>query len=131
MNLVSKPMRGFTLIELLVVMAIIGTLLTIAVPRYFHSMERSKEAVLHQNLALTRQALDKYFGDNGKYPDSLDDLVAKKYLRTLPYDPIMESSSTWLIIAPDTTDTPDKGAVYDIKSGAPGKALNESEYKDW
>jgi general secretion pathway protein G len=131
MNPVSKPIRGFTLIELLVVMAIIGTLLTIAVPRYFHSMEKSKEAVLHQNLALTRQALDKYFGDNGKYPDSLDDLVAKKYLRALPYDPITESSSTWLIIAPDTTDTPDKGAIYDIKSGAPGKALNESEYKDW
>jgi general secretion pathway protein G len=128
----SKPIRrGFTLIELLVVMAIIGTLLTIAVPRYFHSMERSKEAVLHQNLALTRQALDKYFGDNGKYPDSLDDLVVKKYLRTLPYDPITESSSTWLIIAPDATDAPDKGAIYDIKSGAPGKALNESEYKDW
>ena len=128
----SKPInKGFTLIELLVVMAIIGTLLTIAVPRYFHSMERSKEAVLHQNLALTRQALDKFFGDNGKYPDSLDDLVAKKYLRTLPYDPITESSSTWLIIAPDATDTPDKGAIYDIKSGAPGKALNESEYKDW
>jgi general secretion pathway protein G len=132
MNLVSKPInRGFTLIELLVVMAIIGTLLTIAVPRYFHSMDRSKEAVLHQNLALTRQALDKYFGDNGKYPDSLDDLVAKKYLRALPYDPITESSSTWLIIAPDATGTADKGAIYDIKSGAPGKALNESEYKDW
>jgi general secretion pathway protein G len=124
----KKINRGFTLIELLVVMAIIGVLLTIAVPRYFHSVERSKEAVLHQNLALTRQALDKYFGDNGKYPDSLDDLVAKKYLRSLPFDPITESSTTWLIIAPDTAD---KGAVYDIKSGAQGIALDKSEYKDW
>ena len=73
--------NGFTLIELLVVMAIIGTLLTIAAPRYFHSLDRSQEAVLHQNLELTRQALDKYFGDNGKYPDNLEDLVGKKYLR--------------------------------------------------
>jgi general secretion pathway protein G len=120
--------RGFTLIELLVVMAIIGTLLTIAMPRYFHSVDRSKEAVLHQNLTLTRQALDKYFGDNGKYPDSLDDLVSKKYLRSLPYDPITEDRATWLIIAPDATE---KGAVFDIKSGAPGKALDGSEYKDW
>lgn len=120
--------NGFTLIELLVVMAIIGILLTIAVPRYFHSVERSKEAVLHQNLALTRQALDKFFSDNGKYPDSLDELISKKYLRSLPYDPITESSNTWLIIAPDTTD---KGAIYDIKSGAQGKAMDETEYKDW
>lgn len=125
----SKHLKsGFTLIELLVVMAIIGTLLTIAVPRYFHSVEKSKEAVLHQNLALTRHALDKFFGDNGKYPDSLEDLVSKKYLRSLPYDPITESATTWLIIAPDTQD---KGAVFDIKSGAPGQALDGSGYKDW
>ena len=120
--------RGFTLIELLVVMAIIGTLLTIAVPRYFHSVEKSKEAVLHQNLALTRQALDKFFGDNGKYPDSLDDLVSKKYLRSLPYDPIVESNAAWLIIVPDT---PEKGGVFDIKSGATGQGLDGTEYKDW
>lgn len=119
---------GFTLIELLVVMAIIGTLLTIAVPRYFHSVEKSKEAVLHQNLALTRQVLDKYFSDNGKYPDSLEDLVNKKYLRNFPYDPITESTTTWLIIPPEALE---KGSVFDIKSGAPGKALDGSEYKDW
>jgi general secretion pathway protein G len=120
--------KGFTLIELLVVMAIIGTLLAIAVPRYFRSVEKSKEAVLHQNLALTRQALDKFFGDNGKYPDSLDDLVSKKYLRSLPYDPIAESEATWLLVAPDT---PEKGVIYDIKSGAPGKGLDGSEYQSW
>jgi general secretion pathway protein G len=120
--------NGFTLIELLVVMAIIGTLLTIAVPRYLHSVDRSKEAVLRQNLSLTREALDKYFGDNGKYPDSLDDLVARKYLRSLPYDPITESNASWQIIAPQGSD---KGAVYDIKSGAQGKALDASDYKDW
>lgn len=119
---------GFTLIELLVVMAIIATLLTIAVPRYFHSLERSKESVLHQNLALTRQALDKFYSDNGKYPDTLDELVSKKYLRSVPYDPITESSTTWQILAPESSD---KGAVYDIKSGAPGNALDGTEYKDW
>lgn len=120
--------NGFTLIELLVVMAIIATLLTIAVPRYFHSLERSKESVLHQNLALTRQSLDKFYSDNGKYPDNLDELVGKKYLRSLPYDPITESSATWVIIAPENSD---KGAVYDIKSGAQGTALDGTEYKNW
>lgn len=124
-----KPVKnGFTLIELMVVMAIIATLLTIAVPRYFHSVDKSKEAVLHQNLGLTRQALDKFFSDNGKYPDSLDDLVSKRYLRALPYDPIADSNSAWQIIPPDT---PEKGVVFDIKSGAQGVALDGSEYKDW
>lgn len=120
--------RGFTLIELLVVMAIIGTLLTIAVPRYFKSVDKSKEAVLHKNLVLTRQVLDKFYSDNGKYPDSLEDLVNTKYLRSIPYDPIAESNTTWLIIAPDT---PEKGGVFDIKSGALGQGLDGSAYKDW
>jgi general secretion pathway protein G len=124
----EKSKRGFTLIELLVVMAIIGTLMMIVAPRYFHSVDRSREAVLHQNLALTRTAIDKFFGDNGRYPDTLDELVQKKYLRTLPYDPITESNATWQIVAPVSTA---KGAVYDIKSGAPGTGLEGTEYKDW
>ena len=132
-NMTDSQMRkphhgGFTLIELLVVMAIIGTLLTIAAPRYFHSLDKSREAVLHQNLELTRQALDKYFGDNGRYPDALEDLVTRKYLRSLPYDPVAESNSAWVIVAPDNIE---KGAVFDIKSGATGNALDGSEYRDW
>lgn len=120
--------KGFTLIELLVVMAIIATLLTISVPRYFHSVEKSREAVLHQNLALTRDALDKFYGDNSRYPDTLEDLVSKKYLRSLPLDPFTGNATAWLIIPPDS---PDKGGVFDIRSGAPGNARDGSAYKDW
>jgi general secretion pathway protein G len=119
---------GFTLVELLVVMAIISMLLSLAAPRYFKSVDKSKEAVLRENLATTRQALDKYFGDNGKYPDALDDLVAKKYLRTLPLDPFTNSTSTWTILPPDTSD---HGAVFDIKSGSPDMGMDGSAYKDW
>jgi general secretion pathway protein G len=126
--MIKKSKSGFTLIELLVVMAIIAVLLTIATPRYFHSVDKSKEAVLRQNLVITRQAIDKYFSDNGKYPEALDDLVTKKYLRTLPYDPISESNGTWLIVAPDTAD---KSGVYDIKSGATGSGMDGTAYKDW
>lgn len=120
--------NGFTLIELLVVMAIIAMLLSLAAPRYFNSMDKAKETVLRENLAMTRQVLDKYFGDNGKYPDALDDLIAKKYLRSLPVDPFTDSTSTWTIISPDVSE---KGKVFDIKSGATGKARDGSEYKDW
>jgi general secretion pathway protein G len=119
---------GFTLIELLVVMAVIATLLTLAVPRYFASIEKSKEAVLHANLTLLRQTLDKYYGDKGKYPDALEELVASKYLRAVPTDPITDSNTSWVIVPPEQ---PELGGVYDVKSGAEGKARDGSAYLDW
>lgn len=84
--------QGFTLIELLVAMTIIALLLSIVAPRYFNSVSKAEEAVLKQDLALMRDALDKYHADTGQYPDKLEDLVNKKYLRKLPVDPITQSS---------------------------------------
>ena len=119
---------GFTLIELLVVMAIIATLLTLAVPRYFQSTDRAREAVLKQNLAQMRESIDKYYGDRGRYPDSLEDLVSKKYLRKVPPDPITDSTTTWLTVPPDEAG---KGGVFDVKSGAAGTGLDGSAYDKW
>ena len=128
--MVSAPARrrGFTLIELLVVTAIIATLLTLAVPRYFHSVEKSKEAVLKENLVLMRDALQKYYADKGKYPDKLDDLERDKYLRRVPLDPVTSSAATWIVVPPQD---PVKGAVYDVLSGAPGKSLDGVPYSEW
>jgi general secretion pathway protein G len=120
--------RGFTLIELLVVMAIIATLLTIAVPRYFGSLDRSKEAVLKENLYQMRDAISKYHADKGKYPETLESLAADKYLRKVPLDPITESATTWVAVPPDD---PQKGGVYDVKSGAQGKATDGTEFAAW
>ncbi|HZO00357.1 MAG TPA: prepilin-type N-terminal cleavage/methylation domain-containing protein [Burkholderiales bacterium] len=122
-----KP-RGFTLIELLVVLAIIATLLTIAVPRYFSSIDKSKEAVLKENLHQMRDAIGKYYADRGKYPESLQALATDKYLRTVPLDPVTDSATTWIVLAPED---PQKGGVYDVRSGAPGKALDGSEFSTW
>lgn len=119
---------AFTLIELLVVMAILASLLSIAAPRYFKSVERSKETVLKQNLAQVRDALDKHFSDTGKYPDTLEELVTKRYLRSAPTDPITGSTTTWVIVPPDD---PKKGAVYDLKSGAPGANQDGTSYGEW
>lgn len=119
---------GFTLIELLVVLAIISTLLTLAVPRYFSSVQRSKEVVMKENLWVMRDALDKYFSDLGRYPDQLQDLATKKYLRAVPIDPLTETSTTWRVIPPDD---PEKGGVYDVKSGAEGTATGGMAYSEW
>jgi general secretion pathway protein G len=128
MNL-ARRVAGFTLIELLVVMAIIATLLTIAVPQYFRSVDRSKETTLKQNLRATREAIDRYYGDLGKYPEALEDLVTKRYLRSMPVDPITESANTWVAVAPPEGAA--TGKVYDLKSGAPGKAQDGSSFAEW
>jgi general secretion pathway protein G len=120
--------RGFTLIELLVVLAIVGTLLTLALPRYFGSVDKSKEAVLKENLYQLREAISRYHADKGKYPESLDALAADKYLRRVPLDPVTDSAVTWIVIAPED---PQKGGVYDVKSGAQGKARDGSEFAGW
>lgn len=122
------PMRhGFTLIELLVVLAIVALLLTLAVPRYFQSIDSSKETILAENLRITRESIDKFYGDTGRYPESLDELVEKKYLRALPIDPITESATTWVIVPPDDSD---KGGVYSIRSGAPGNTKNGKPFAE-
>jgi general secretion pathway protein G len=120
---------GFTLIELMVVLAVVALLLSVAVPRYFNSVNRAKESVLRANLSVTRDALDKYFGDTGRYPDSLEQLVRSRYLRSLPVDPITESATTWIVQPPDRPER--SGAVFDLHSGAQGKASDGSNFSDW
>jgi general secretion pathway protein G len=122
-----KP-RGFTLIELLVVMAIIATLMTIAVPRYFSSLENSRETALRQSLSVMREALDHYYGDTGHYPESLEDMVTHRYLRSLPTDPITERNDMWVIVPPPEGVA---GTVADIKSGATGRARDGSLFGQW
>lgn len=123
-----RPARGFTLIELLVVMAIIATLLMLAVPRYFASEERAKEAVLKENLFQMRDAIGKYYADKGKYPETLETLASEKYLRGVPVDPISGSATTWVVVRPAD---PQKDGVADVRSGAPGTASDGTQYADW
>ena len=119
---------GFTLVELLVVMAIIATLLTIAVPRYFRSLQRSREAVLLEDLTTLRESIDRYYGDTGKYPQTLAALVEKRYLRGIPVDPIARAADKWIVV---TSDDPDDGGVKDVRSGAEGTGENGVPYAEW
>jgi type II secretion system protein G len=128
MNKRHSRSRGFTLIELLVVMAIVALLIAIAAPRYFGSLDKSRETALRQTLAVMRDALDKYYGDTGKYPDSLETLVNRRYLRSLPVDPFTGSSSTWTTVRPDD---PEKGTVYDVHSGAAGSGRDGTPFRNW
>jgi general secretion pathway protein G len=124
----KKTGRGFTLIELLVVLGIVALLLTLAVPRFFPSIDRTKETILAENLRSTRAVIDQFHADTGRYPESLEQLVEKKYLPRLPFDPVLESDSAWVIVPPEDTAG---GRVYDIHSGAEGKGRNGKPYSEW
>jgi len=120
--------HGFTLIELLIVMAIIGTLLSIAVPRYFHSLQHARETVLKQDLSILREAIDKYYADLNQYPEKLPDLVDKHYVRAVPVDPFTRLADTWTVVA---SDDPDHPGIRDILSGAPDIASNGTPVATW
>ena len=124
---VRRP-RGFTLIELLVVMAIIGVLLTLAVPRYFRTVQRSKETVLRRDLATMRESIDRYYGDLGQYPDALPALVDKHYIRSVPVDPFTKSAESWLVVE---SDDPDHPGVRDLHSGSPESGSDGSPFVSW
>lgn len=114
--------RGFTLIELMVVMAIVATLLTIVTPRYFAHLDRAKETALRETLAVSRDAIDKFLADNDRYPATLDELVDKRYLRSLPTDPITDRNDTWTLLPPPSNLQGEAAeltsGVWDLRSGA-------------
>jgi general secretion pathway protein G len=122
----SSP--GFTLVELMVVLAVIALLLSIVVPHYVGRLAKAEEAVLRENLTLMRDALDKHYADAGRYPGTLEELVTKRYLRSVPTDPITQSNSTWVTVAPPD---PEKGGVYDVRSGAKGNGSDGKPYEEW
>jgi len=115
-----KKKLGFTLVELMVVLTVIALLLSVVVPDYVGRMKRAEEAVLQENLTVMRDALDKHYADAGKYPENLEELVAKRYLRTIPKDPFTQGV-TWVPVPPAD---PKKSGVFDIHSAA-------KDYERW
>jgi len=120
--------RGFTLIELLVVMAIIGTLLALAVPRYFRTVQRARETVLRQDLSILREAIDKYYSDVNEYPDTLQALADKRYVRAVPVDPFTRLADSWVLVP---SDDPDHPGIRDLHSGAGVSASDGTPVNSW
>jgi len=120
--------RGYTLIELMIVMTIIGILAAIAQPNLQRSIIRAKEASLRQSLFVFRDVIDQHYADHGKYPDTLEELEEKRYIRSIPEDTFTRSTSTWITVPPDDDA---KGMVYDVHSGSDLIGLDGTPYNEW
>ena len=131
--LINKSARGFTLIEVLIVVTLIVVLASIGMPTYQNSVRRSREAVLREDLFRLRDAIDQYYADKNKYPQSLQDLVSEGYLREIPKDPMTDSADTWTIepAEPDPANPASEPGVYNVKSGSDQTALDGTRYADW
>jgi len=124
--------RGFTLIELMIVLAIMGILITIAQPNLSASLVRAREAVLREDLFQMREAIDQYYADNNKYPNTLKDMIntqehTKSYLRMIPRDPFT-GTDNWITVAPGGSE---EGGVFDVHSASPLIALDGTPYNTW
>ena len=123
-----RPARGFTLIELLIVMAIIGMLLALVVPRYFHTVTHARETVLREDLSILREAIDKYYADLNQYPDTLTALVDKHYVRSVPVDPFTKVADSWTVIP---SEDPEHPGIRDLHSGSDQPAADGTPLNSW
>ena len=125
--------RGFTLIELMVVLTVISILVSIAIPIANSAIIRAKEAVLRSNLYTLRTLIDQYTADKLKAPQTLDDIVAAGYLRSLPKDPITDRNDTWQIVMEDASLFPEQTetGIFDVHSGSTATSTEGTPYSEW
>jgi general secretion pathway protein G len=125
---VRRQHHGFTVIELLVVLAAVALLLSIAAPRYVQHLDHAREVALKQNLWQLRDVMEKFYADHGRYPEALQELVAKRYLRAVPVDPLTQRDDTWQLAKPGN---PLEVRAGDVRSGAPGTSREGTPYATW
>lgn len=132
----TSPTKGFTLVELLIIMSIIGVLFAIAVPSYRYAVQRSREAVLKENLYTIRTAINMFHQDKKRYPLDIEELVSFRYLHDIPQDPIARNR-LWDPVYdepqdPDLMDfSGDPMGIIDVRSSAEGQDGEGVPYKEY
>ncbi len=123
---------GWTLIEMLVVLTLIMILTSVAMTQYRNSVLYAKEGALRSNLFQMRDAIDQYYADKNKYPESLETLVSEHYLRSVVKDPITNTVD-WETVPADAEpgSTATVSGIYNVKSSSQETALDGSRYADW
>jgi general secretion pathway protein G len=126
--------EGFTVLELMVVITLILILATFAMPIYHIASVRAREATLRDDLFTMRSQIDRFTHDNERGPASLDELVEKEYMGSIPIDPFTESNETWQVETETTSLSVDGSAplgIAEVHSGSNDNSLDGTPYSSW
>jgi len=79
-----------------------------------------------------RQAIDRYTLEKQKPPQSLEDLVDAKYLRSIPVDP-MTNKRDWAVESTDVHLSPNLtvNGISDVHSSSTKTSMNGTPYSIW
>jgi general secretion pathway protein G len=89
-----------------------------------------REAILKDDLLQMRKMIDQYAADQGKLPQSLDDLVKEGYLRQIPEDPITRKPN-WKLIMGEDPNLKGKVGIIDIRSSSSENSTEGKPYNEW
>ena len=126
--------RGFSLLELMVVLTLILILASFAMPAYHTMVVRAREATLRDDLFTMRSQIDRFTHDNERGPESLDELVEKEYMGSVPIDPFTGSNETWEVETETESLSVGGSAplgIADVHSGSPDTSLEGTPYNTW
>jgi len=114
----GRASRGFTLLELMIVISIMLILAALAAGGYYQTVIHAREAALHHDLSVMRQAIQDYTRDRNVPPTSLQDLVDQHYIGAVPADPITRQKE-WNTDACDayySSDQTSMNGICDVHS---------------
>ena len=124
----SRGSGGFSLVELLLVLFVVALLASLVAPVVTSSIHRARESTLKEDLHVLRKAIDDFYTDTGRYPESLTQLAEKRYVRKIPIDPMTEQANTWVEVRGEGQNA---GGVVDVRSGSEEKSIDGVAYRDW
>ena len=114
--------------------ALILIVATISEPIYQTTIVRTREASLRENLFTLRSQIDRFTLDNHRAPASLEELVEKHYMGSVPRDPFTGSTETWQTETEDASLSLDDSAspgIVNIHSGSNDISLEGTAYSAW
>ena len=115
------------MVELLLVLFVVALLASLVAPVMTGSIQRARESALKEDLYALRKAVDDFYADTGRYPESLVQLADKRYIRKVPVDPMTERVNSWVEIRGEGQNA----GIIDVRSGSEEKSPDGVAYKDW
>ncbi|HEV2800025.1 MAG TPA: hypothetical protein VGW12_06000 [Pyrinomonadaceae bacterium] len=115
---------------LVVVFSMAGLLACSTMSQYHKTALEARESVLRDDLMQMRKLIDQYTFDQGKPPQTLEDLTRRGYMREVPDDP-MTSKKDWRVIMGEHPSAKGAKGIIDVRSASTAKSVDGKPYNEW